>query len=87
MTKPLTNKDANFKMTAFNAKEKSPRVSIVNGKVRKKSIGAIDMFSKPIMIAAQKAFLNLSICMPGTMLDIIKRPTDEISEVRDQTSI
>jgi hypothetical protein len=87
MINPLTIKEANFRMTAFKAKEKSPRVSIVNGKVRKKRIGAIDMLSNPMMMAAQKAFLNLSICIPGTMLDITKRPTDEISDVRDQTSI
>ena len=84
---PFTNNEANFNIPAFKTKEKSPKVRIVIGRVKKKSIGAIEMLRRPIMIEAQKAFLNLSICIPGTILDIIIRPTDEISDVSDQTSI
>jgi hypothetical protein len=85
--KPFTNTEASFRIMAFKTKEKSPKVRMVIGRVRKKSIGAIEMLRRPMIIEAQKAFLNLSICIPGTILEIIIKPTDEISDVSDQTSI
>lgn len=55
------------KTIAFTTKIKSPKVMIVNGKVRSTSTGFINVLITPRTIAASKAEVNVSTWIPGTM--------------------